>query len=435
MAYEVNFTDGTLAKSVSDGNKDSTYSITLVGKNVTTYGEVFAENFIKLLENHSNTSAPINPVAGQLWFNSSATTVSNVSTKTIGVYNGTQFKPLGGANINATEPSSPATGDLWFDTTNDQMSVYDGATFILLGPAYSAVDGKSGAIVETVTDSMGNNHLITKIYNSDVATPANSVVVATVSKDATYTLSVGSQFTGFTTTIKPGIQLSGSVANAQFHGEVTSLSGFASSDFLSAIANDSTSGTLDVLNDSGLTVGVSSDFKVYVSGNDTTIKNQTATGDLIIAVASGNVITVDDTTTRALVNADPTASLGIATKQYVDTAETDANTYADGLITTLKSGAGSGYDTFSEVEVEIGNVSTASTSGLALKVDKAGDTLTGALTLHADPTSPLHASTKQYVDTQVTSVTLTSSDNGYGTRTVSNNAPSGGSDGDVHYRY
>lgn len=35
------------------------------------------------------------------------------------------------------------------------------------------------------------------------------------------------------------------------------------------------------------------------------------------------------------------------------------------------------------------------------KVDLAGDTMTGFLTLHADPTSNLHAATKQYVDQEV----------------------------------
>jgi hypothetical protein len=346
---------------------------------------------------------------------------------------------LGGANISATEPSNPSTGDLWFDTTNNQLKVYSGTTFILVGPDYSSVDGKSGPIVESVEDTLGNNHLVTKIYNSDVSTPTNSTVVATISKDATFTLAAGSQFNGFTTTIKPGVQLSSSVANAQFHGEATSLSGFASSDFLSAIANDTTSGTLGVLNDGGLTVGVGSDFKVSVSGNNVTIKNQTATGDLVLSVNSGSVITIDDATTKALVNADPSANLGIATKQYVDTAETDAitssNTYTDGLITTLKSGAGVGYDTFAEVETEIGNVSSASTTGLALKVAKAGDTLTGKLTLDGDPTNALHASTKQYVDAQVSGVTPGSTTNGYGTRTISTTGPSGGTDGDIHYRY
>ena len=443
MAYEVNFTNGTVAKLVEDGIKDSTYSVTLVGKNVTSYGEVFAENFIRLLENHANTTAPTNPVSGQLWFNTSASSVSGVAPKTIGVYNGSLFKPLGGANISATEPSTPSTGDLWFDTTNDQLKVYSGASFILVGPAYSEVDGKTGPIVETVTDSTSATHLITKIYNSDPSTPGSSSVVATISKDATFTLAAGSQFPGFTTTIKPGIQLSSSVANAQFHGEATSLSGFESSDFLSAIANDTTTGTLGILNDDGLSVGASNDANISVSGNNVTFKNITSNGDLILSVMDGAVqtpvVTIDGATSKALVNADPSVALGVATKQYVDTAETDAvstsNTYADGLITTLKSGASAGYDTFAEVETQIGNVSSGSTSGLSLKVAKSGDTMTGALTLSADPTNALHASTKQYVDAQISGVTPGSTTNGYGTRTVSTGAPSGGSDGDIHYRY
>jgi hypothetical protein len=229
------------------------------------------------------------------------------------------------------------------------------------------------------------------------------------------------------------------VSNVQFHGEATSLSGFSSSDFLSTIANDTMSGTLGVLNDGGLIVGVGSDFKISISGNDVTIENQTATGDLLLNVDSGNVITIDDATTRALVNADPSVNLGIATKQYVDNTELDAvttaNVYADGLITALKSGAGIGYDTFAEVETEIGNISSSSTSGLALKVDKTGDTLTGKLTLDGDPTIALHAATKAYVDASVSAVTSGASTNGYGTRTVSTSPPSGGSDGDVHYRY
>jgi len=438
MAYEVNFTDGTIAKVVEDGITDSTYSISLVGKNVTAYGEVFAENFIKLLENNANTISPTNPIKGQLWFNNSADTTSGIPSKTIGVYNGTHFKPLGGANISATEPTSPNIGDLWFDTTNHQLKVYNGTKFTLVGPSYSKADGTSGMVVETVEDSLGNNHIITKIYNSDVAIPGNSVVVATISKDAMFTLALGSQITGFTT-IKPGIQLSSSVSNVQFHGDATSLGGFSSSDFVSAIANDTINGTLGILNNLGLTVGINNDFKVSVIGSNVNIENQSEVGDLTLGTSSGTVITIDNTTTRALVNADPSANLGIATKQYVDTSETDAistaNTYADDLIATLKSGAGAGYDSFAEIETQIGNVSNASTAGLIDKVAKAGDTLTGKLTLDGDPTNALHASTKQYVDSQVSAVSPEASTNGYGTRTVSSSAPSGGTDGDIHYRY
>ena len=50
-------------------------------------------------------------------------------------------------------------------------------------------------------------------------------------------------------------------------------------------------------------------------------------------------------------------------------------------------------------------------SNLATKVNKGGDTMTGPLTLSGNPVDPLHAATKQYVDTSVaqmrTNVTTT----------------------------
>jgi hypothetical protein len=69
-----------------------------------------------------------------------------------------------------------------------------------------------------------------------------------------------------------------------------------------------------------------------------------------------------------------------------------------------------------DAEVEQINTSieaeeTARIAGDALKVAKAGDTMTGALTLNADPTNNLHAATKQYVD--------------------ASNLPAGGADGQV----
>ncbi len=41
---------------------------------------------------------------------------------------------------------------------------------------------------------------------------------------------------------------------------------------------------------------------------------------------------------------------------------------------------------------------------LGLRVSKSGDTMTGFLTLHADPTADLHAVTKQYVDDEIAGV-------------------------------
>jgi hypothetical protein len=57
------------------------------------------------------------------------------------------------------------------------------------------------------------------------------------------------------------------------------------------------------------------------------------------------------------------------------------------------------------------NVADSTQAALNTKVSKAGDTMTGALTLNANPTNNLHAATKQYVD--------------------ASNLPAGGADGQV----
>ena len=50
-------------------------------------------------------------------------------------------------------------------------------------------------------------------------------------------------------------------------------------------------------------------------------------------------------------------------------------------------------------------VSTAQATANGLRVLKAGDIMTGALTLSADPTAALHAATKQYVDSAIAGLT------------------------------
>ena len=86
--------------------------------------------------------------------------------------------------------------------------------------------------------------------------------------------------------------------------------------------------------------------------------------------------------------ADPTLAQDAATKNYVDTE-----------VTTERIARIADVD--AEETARIAAVSaeeTARIAGDALKVAKAGDTMTGPLVLNADPSSALHSATKQYVD-------------------------------------
>ena len=305
MAYTINLTDGTIFATVADGTINTDSSLTLVGKNYAGYGEFLNENVVKLLESGANTTAPSDPLTGQLWFDK--------TNSLLKVYNGTTFKNLGSATSSATQPTSNVAGDLWFDSANAQLKVYDGASFILVGPSFTAGTGTSGAIVDTVEDNVAVDHVVVKLFVEDD-------IVAMVSKDATFT--PGAAITGFAT-IGPGIQLSSTVSNAVFKGDATNaqtLDSLDSTDFLSAIANDTTSGTLGVLNDTGLAVGVDSDFRVSVSGSDVTIQNQTQDGDISIKVNDGGstttVVNFDGATSSMNPGANAAIDLGTSSLQY-----------------------------------------------------------------------------------------------------------------------
>ena len=101
-----------------------------------------------------------------------------------------------------------------------------------------------------------------------------------------------------------------------------------------------------------------------------------------------------------------------AYEAYADQAEVDAKAYADQKVADLVDSAPALLDTLNELAQAIGDdASFATTIGTQIgeKVAKAGDTMTGALTLSGAPTSNLHAATKAYVDGEVSSAASTAS--------------------------
>lgn len=69
MPYVVRRTDGEIQLILQDGIVDSSTGLYLVGRSFTGYGEFIADNFVRLLENFANTTAPANPVEGQIYYN------------------------------------------------------------------------------------------------------------------------------------------------------------------------------------------------------------------------------------------------------------------------------------------------------------------------------------------------------------------------------
>jgi len=305
MAYTINLTDGSIFATIADGTIITSSSMTLVGKNYAGYGEFLDENFIHLLENASNTTAPGAPLTGQIWWDS--------GNSLLNVYNGSAWKRIGGATSSATAPSGNQQGDLWYDSTNAQLKVYTGSAWLLVGPAFTAGTGTTGAIVDTIVDNTSVSHVVIKFYVEDN-------VVAIMSQDATFTPQ--SSISGFTT-VRPGMTMATTVGGQTplFQGTATDsqlLDGIDSTGFLSATSNDTTTGTLGILNDSGLTVGVDSDARLSVSGAGVvTLGNYTSGQNLTFSVNVGGT----QTTALTIYGANGTVAGNQVNANYADVAE------------------------------------------------------------------------------------------------------------------
>jgi|688.fasta_scaffold96828_2 hypothetical protein len=300
MAYTITTTAGAQLATVADGTvNNSATSLTLIGKNYAGYGIFLNENYIKLLENFSNSTAPSGALTGQLWY--------DTANSVLKVYDGSGWKPISSSASGSTQPVNPIIGDLWWDIANAQLKVYTGSAWLTVGPAYTSTSGTSGAVVENIQDSSTVSHVAVKFY-------IQNSVIAILSKDSVYT--PGTAISGFTT-IKPGLNLisSSALANSQFTGDASnalSLGGVSAAQFLRSDQNATTSykitagGGVTVGSDLELTSGANAvvlnnttnnkDFDFYVNRGGSPIKAIGIAG-LTAAVSFSNAVTVSGTLT------------------------------------------------------------------------------------------------------------------------------------------
>ena len=282
MAYKINNTFGTLLVTLSDGTIDTaTTDLTLFGKGYAGFGEKLNENFVKVLENFNNTSAPVNKQQGQLWFDQ--------TNKQINVYTGTKWKPVGSTTNSTTSPTNAVQGDLWLDTANKQLYVYAGTAWTLIGPTSVSGSGVTQVVTETVQDDTGVNRSILKLVTQDTVVGVVSNLAFTPSASETNAAALIAA--GFSS-VAQGIQLSSTVASAKFRGTATdsdALGGVNVANFLRSDQNDSTTGHLEIQNDNGLRIGASNDIEMTMSGDNFTIANITEDGDIKFTVNDGGV--------------------------------------------------------------------------------------------------------------------------------------------------
>jgi hypothetical protein len=151
MSYTVNNTRGSVVSTVNNGTTASVGGITLIGKNYTGYGELIAEDFVKILENNANTQGnePASPLEGQLFWDT-----TNQSLK---VYNSsTQWHPIT-VHVGTTYPHTATIGALWFNTTTGQLNVNSNGTVSGYKQLATASESSSSEVITLTATQVDDN--------------------------------------------------------------------------------------------------------------------------------------------------------------------------------------------------------------------------------------------------------------------------------------
>jgi hypothetical protein len=274
------------------------------------------DNLVALLENFAYDIEPNDPLPGQLWWDTSANLLK--------VYTGTYFKIISSATAQNSNtvgaPTTVVSGDIWWDTYAEQLYVYDGTTpyvttgWKLVGPVWSKVNGKSGALWEQIIDTGSVTHNVVSLYIDGTRT-------AIINQDSEFTPQTA--ITGFTS-IKTGHNLRSSQTLWGTANNASFLGGVVASNYLRTDIDNGATGNLRIVNDSGITLGASLDLTLSVSGADALITNNTTDGNISLVTNSTVYLHVDAAAGTIEVATDPSTSMGIATKNYVDDSFVDA---------------------------------------------------------------------------------------------------------------
>jgi microcystin-dependent protein len=284
MPYIVNFTDSENKTPITvyDNTSSQDTSLTFPGRNVTGYGQIIAENFLSLLENFASATRPINPVEGQLWY--------DTENGVLQLWDNTNWKAASNIQKSPVEPSveNSKTGELWVDTTNQQLRIYTGTRWLLVGPSESAIDGlRYGPAVERIVDSDNIDKNILVFYIADIP-------VIIISKD-TFTPKIDiagfdqikaglnvatpaddSEAASFASIFQGGLlpKLFGTASNA----DALNVGGveIAAGKFLRSDTVNTTEFGINVRNNAGLTIGIDGNFNVQTSSTAAKIYNSSS---------------------------------------------------------------------------------------------------------------------------------------------------------------
>jgi hypothetical protein len=389
MSYTISKTNSNVLVTINDGTINSDYGLVLIGRNYPSYGQAQNDNFVRLLENFASPNPPYatvgtTTIAGTLWW--------DTGNQILKIYNGTTFIPVSQRTAGAAAPTVYATGDQWWDTANQQLKVWSGSAWILIGPTASATQGKTGAVIEQVLDSIGNPHLV-------IANYVNGKIISVDSIDSTFTVAPGNANYANITVINPGVTV---VGNAYLNGTATNSNtvGGLSPTVFAKINTDNSFQNVYLNGQIGLNSN-SATLSYNTGTRGFAIKN-VAAGGAIDFVVNNSVVAlhIDGTTGLVDVVADPVNPTQIVNKHYVDTLISSLQSSLNNVSTSLNANIGQvASDYFANINHVISSTTTA--------ISTASTAQTTAVTTVVNDTNTKFtavASTTASLDTRVTSI-------------------------------
>jgi len=339
MAYTINYTDITNKGSIviEDNTVDTTTSLSIPGRFTTDYGTLIGQNFLQLLENFANNSAPTRPIEGQLWYDTS------IGVNLLKLYDGTNWIEAGGLKRGESAPdvANSVAGDLWADTDNQQLYLFTGSGWILVGPEFS--DGLAAGVRPTTltgTDNINYTALQVEIGGKVLAIYATSAFTPK------------STITGFST-IKPGFNMSSAditgSGTSKYYGvaekaEALIIPGetepVAASNFLRGDRASVSNQSLTIRNNSGVSIGSDATLQIGIEGQNAIISNNTSGANIDLRINNaGNlqpVLRIDSTQKVGINNLSPSEALDVTGNVVISN-----NLVVNGIAEAVNVGTGS----------------------------------------------------------------------------------------------
>ena len=200
-------------------------------------------------------------------------------------------------------------GDLWINNESNQIYFFDGTDTTLAGPIYNQFQGRSGPEVVTVLDNTGTSRTIVKYWIGNTLVGLWSKIPFTPQNVDT--------IPGFTRNVVKGFNVVDD--DFIFAGTAEKTSALVDSNnvtrtaaqFLASDSDDETSGALKIINNDGLTVGLSENHVIKVDSTGVVAQNAITNQKYQVQVraSSGflNGLVLDPTESKAGIYVDDPA--------------------------------------------------------------------------------------------------------------------------------